>query len=94
MEDEIIKKSFESLFASISNAEKKSVCLGIEIEKLRQEFFYKYLIRFLQGKDTPDGAIYFEKLKPLYDRFGYEKINRILLELEKDEKGNGEKSDE
>lgn len=76
------------------NTEQANIELGIEIGELKRSYFYDGLIKFLKGED--DGAFSgmdFYKLKPLYDKYGYEKVNRILLSLEEakaEEKGGSE----
>lgn len=82
------KKSWvEELKGVVYEAEMQNVQLGIEIEKLKNTYYYSDIIAFLKGTATGAEDMYFGRMKSLYDKFGYEKVNRILLELEKDEKG-------
>lgn len=76
---------------ALTDVETQNIHLGIDIEKLRNGYFYGKIIKFLKGDDSEYGSMYFHELKPLYDKYGYEKVNRILLALE-DEKGD--KADE
>ena len=84
---EAYKKTIEQ------NTEQTNIELGIAIGELKKEYYYNDLIEFLKGNDEAKGHIYFDKLKPLYDKYGYEKVNRILLSLEEpkaEEKGGSE----
>lgn len=81
----------EALAKAVGTEEMKNVHLGIEIVELQNAYYYEDLIAFLKGDTEGAKDIYFGKLKPLYDKYGYEKVNRILLALE-DEKGG--KADE
>ena len=69
----------------------ENIHLGMDIEKLCNSYFYGKLIKYIKGDDSENGSMYFHELKPLYDKYGYEKVNRVLLALE-DEKGG--KADE
>ena len=63
----------------VSEAEATNIRLGMRIERLVDSYFYGKLIKFLKGDDSDSGSMYFAELKPLYDEFGYEKVNRVLL---------------
>jgi hypothetical protein len=84
--------SWEELGEALANKhlelknEQENISLGMEIEKLRNGYFYGKIIKFLKGDDSENGSMYFHELKPLYDKYGYEKVNRVLLAFE-DEKG-------
>lgn len=56
--------------------------LGIEIGKLKERYYYKALIKYLQGNDDDMGSLYLSHLKPLYDAYGYETVNCLLLAFE------------
>ena len=80
----------EEIANALISEETKNVRLGIKIAKIKQEYYYADLIKFLKGDDSDHGSMYFANLKPLFDEHGYEKIKRILLELDKEDKGDGE----
>ena len=84
-----IEKGWQTIIEARTKAERLNIKLGIAIGELKNEYFYKALISFLKGDNSKNGNIYFEKLKPLYDKFGYEKVNRILLALEEKEEVKG-----
>ena len=65
-----------------NKVELENIRLGMEIASITQEYYYPKLIAFLKGDTTDCGSMYFEKLKPLYDKYGYERVNRILIALE------------
>lgn len=67
--------------------EQENISLGMEIEKLRNGYFYGKIIKFLKGDDSENGSMYFHELKPLYDKYGYEKVNRVLLAFEDEKRG-------
>jgi hypothetical protein len=73
----------EQLAEILTKTETENICLGMEIAELKKSYYYDELIKFLKG-GTGNGNLYFEKLKPLYDKYGYEKVNRILLSLEEE----------
>ena len=66
------------------------VVLGMEIAEIKQAYYYDSLIKFLNGDDSKNGSMYFAKLKPLYDRYGYEKVNIVLLNLEEEKEQSHE----
>lgn len=58
----------------------KYIELGFDIAKLQNDYFYKDLLAFLKGeKDT---CYNYDKLKPLYDKYGYELVNETILKME------------
>ena len=60
----------------------KYIQLGMEIAKIKKEFWFADLMKFLKGEDGEHhGDMYFCNLKPLYDQYGYEEINRILMSM-------------
>lgn len=83
-----IKNWKDELAKTLKEIETVNIRLGMEIQSLKDRFYYKHLLGFLSGK-TKDGGMYLEYLKPLYDKYGYEKVNRVLLETYE-----GEKEDE
>lgn len=74
----------QSVKEVISTFEKENIKLGIDIGDLKKQYYYDDLMKFLKGDNACNGSLYFDKLKPLYDRYGYERVNRILLELEEE----------
>lgn len=60
----------------------KDIKLGIAVKKLEDSYKYDDIIIFLKGKKKD--CMYFDTLKPLYDEFGYEAVNEVLLEINKD----------
>ena len=55
------------------------VKLGLAIGKLKEEnYYYREIVKFIKGEDTSPYS-YFGKLKPLFDKFGYEKTMSVLL---------------
>ncbi len=80
----------ERLLNVIYGTEMKDVRLGMEISTLKDSYYYSDVIAFLKGTATGNEDMYFGKLKPLYDEYGYEKVNRILLDLDALEQGGKE----
>ena len=62
--------------------------LGIELAVIRNSYYYKALIAYLKGDDEQQGSMYFCNLKPLYDKYGYDMVNRALLSLDKEDAKN------
>ena len=89
-----MQKTWEAVVEAVADAETQNVKLGIGIGELKTKYFYKDLILFLKGDNSKNGNIYFDRLKPLYDKFGYEKVNRILLALEEKEEEKEEVKEE
>ena len=87
MEEKKEKTWAEAIGELLSKTETENINLGMEIEKIRNSFFYKKVIKFLKGDDSDNGSMYFCELKPIYDKYGYEKVNRILLALEAEQGG-------
>lgn len=54
--------------------------LGIDIRSIQTSYFYKSLIKFLKGEETE--CMYLDKLKPLYDKYGYTTVNEMLLHFD------------
>lgn len=67
----------EAIAKAVSGAEETNVALGMEIQKLKQSYSYKDIIAFLKGEK--EHCFDFCTLKPLYDKYGYEKVNKYLL---------------
>lgn len=67
------------------------VRLGMEIKTLENYYDYDNLISFLKGKTQ--SCYSFEKIKPLYDKYGYKLVNNVLLELDREEKEKREKEE-
>lgn len=57
------------------------VRLGIEIGQLKDTYKFKEIYKFItdQSKD----CFYFVELKPLYDEFGYEAVNNVIMTVGK-----------
>lgn len=83
-ENKTFKDALQEVFEKV---EAENIRLGMEIGRLQNEYYYNDLVAFLQGNSESKGGMYFEKIKPLYDRYGYEKVNRIILTLEKAKDG-------
>jgi hypothetical protein len=82
------KKSWaEQVKDTVYEMEMQAVQLGIEIGALKNTYYYHDIIAVLKGTAQKSEDMYFGKLKPLYDKYGYEKVNRILLALEETEQG-------
>ena len=61
----------------------KYIQLGMEIAKIKQEYWFSDLMKFLKGNDEEHhGSMYFCNLKPFYDKYGYEDVNKILMSME------------
>lgn len=83
------KESWLGAIAKVlSETEAMNIRLGMRIEKLVNSYYCAKIIKFLKGDDSDNGSMYFHELKPLYDEFGYEKVNRILLALDETEQGD------
>lgn len=80
----------EQIKEALAEAEMTNVRLGIAIGELRGGYYYADLIAFLKGTATGNEDMYFGKMKPIYDEYGYEKVNRILLALDEQEQGGKE----
>lgn len=64
----------------------KDIKLGIEIQKLKESYSFKELVKFLKGEET--NCYNFDRLKPLYDVFGYAEVNTTILEVADEDKPN------
>lgn len=73
---------------------KKYVKLGMAIQRLKDDFYFKRIVKFLKGDLSEDYCV-FKNLKPLYDEFGYKKINQLILEIadEEEKSKEGEKNE-
>lgn len=57
-----------------------SVKLGMKLVELKDHYGYKELVEYLKG--TIDQTYYLFILKPLWDKYGYNEINKLILKLE------------
>ena len=57
----------------------KDVKLGMEMEKLKNNYYFDSLVEFLKGEKNDCYA--FVNLKPLYDEYGYKEVNDLILEV-------------
>lgn len=65
----------------MSNYYNDDVKLGLAIGKLKEEsYYYREIVKFIKGEDASSYS-YFGKLKPFFDRFGYEKTMDVLLAI-------------
>ena len=81
--EENLKKTFgtiNELADNFAEGERKSVKLGMELQKLKSDYYFKRIAKCVIG-DLTDTYGVFEKLKPLYDEFGYAKVNRFIIEI-------------
>ena len=82
--EENLKETIETIneFAdSFAKEERKNVKLGMELQKLKDVYNFKRIVKCVKG-DLTDTYGVFEKLKPLYDEFGYAKVNRFIIEID------------
>lgn len=56
--------------------------LGMELEKLKHDYRYEQIANFLKGKS--ESCMYLDRVKPLYDEYGYELVNRTILDIERE----------
>lgn len=54
--------------------------LGMDLQKLKEKWAYKEILSFIKGET--DSCLSFYELKPLYDEYGYYKVNQAIIELE------------
>ena len=66
----------------------RDIALGMELQKLSERYFFKDLAAFVKGEPTETGALYFQELKPLYDKYGYKTVNSYISEIS-DKMGTG-----
>ena len=57
--------------------------LGRKIENLKGSWRFDKMVKFLKGENDINDTYndYFTKLKPLYDEFGYDKVNNLIFEI-------------
>lgn len=58
--------------------------LGVALGKLKESYGFDEIVAFLKGEK--ENCLDFYKLKPLYDKYSYKKVNQAILHLVK----NGE----
>ena len=77
--NEAMKELGEAMGKATKHNEYVNIGLGMAIQKLKQSHFYGKLVKFLNGDDSDNGSLYFAEMKPLYDEYGYEKVNKAVL---------------
>lgn len=102
--EENLKKTFKSIndFADnfveikelLAKEQKKNIKLGMQLQKLKDDYYFKEIAKFLKGNDTDKYNNYFSKLKPLYDEFGYTLVNDLIIEMADEEEKKEAKEDE
>ena len=65
----------------------ENVRLGVRLAGVMNAYYGAELIAYLKGEGG-NGGMYMCELKPLYDEFGYKKVNNALLKLDKEIKAN------
>ena len=80
---EVMKELGDAFSKATADNGYKLICLGVDIQKLKERYFYKDIIAFLKGEK--EVCYDFHEMKPLYDKYGYEKVNKTLLKLEAEE---------
>ena len=58
----------------------KEQLLVYKVCELRKSWEYEYISKFIKGIEKE--CRYFDKLKPLFDEFGYSEVMNILYEIE------------
>lgn len=64
------------------NTLNEQVRLGLEVGHLKDTYKFKDIYNFIAGK-TKD-CFYFVDIKPLYDEFGYQAVNDVILAVGKE----------
>lgn len=57
--------------------------LGMEIKSITGSYEFDNIISFLKGEKN-SSCYSFDRLKPFYDKYGYEKVNNLLLEYDRE----------
>lgn len=64
----------------MSKKEKKLIELGIKIGTIKEGLNWNDIVKAIRDNDVTYSNI-FATLKPLYDEYGYEMINEVIIEL-------------
>lgn len=80
-------KLTEAMNEEREKQEFESVRLGMRLAGVVNAYYGEKLIAYLKGEDE-GGGMYFCELKPLYDEFGYNKVNKALLRLDEEKRTN------
>ena len=64
------------------NTLNEQVRLGLEVGQLKNTYQFKSIYEFILGKTKE--CYYFVELKPLYDEFGYQAVNDVILAVGKE----------
>ena len=60
----------------------KNTMLGYEIGKMQTNYYFKDIVEFLKG--NTEECFNYCKLKPLYDKYGYEITNNAILQVQEE----------
>lgn len=64
------------------NTLNEQVRLGLKVGQLKNTYQFKSIYEFILGKEKE--CYYFVELKPLYDEFGYQAVNDVILAVGKE----------
>lgn len=67
----------------MNKTEERYARFGMAIAEITKEYWFSKVVRFIAGEDT-QGGMYLEHLKPLYDKYGYTKVNNFLIKIYKE----------
>ena len=82
-----VEQSISSAMREMAQeTERKNIRLGMALAVVINSYYWGDLLAYLKGDDEHNGSMYFCNLKPLYDEYGYEKVNKALLEIDKEKR--------
>lgn len=67
----------------MARIDKASFELGLALAELKHEYYFDDLAAFMNG--AKGGEMYFGKLKPLFDKYGYETVKEAIIKISKKE---------
>lgn len=69
----------------MARIDKASFELGIALAEMKNAYYFDDLAAFMKNEPTDGGEMYFGKLKPLFDKYGYETVKEAILKISKKE---------
>ena len=70
----------------MARIDKASFELGIALASMKYEYYFDGLVAFIRGENAAtSGEMNFGRLKPLFDKYGYEITKEAILKISKKE---------
>lgn len=69
----------------MNKTEERYTRFGMAMAEIKNQYWFDSVVEFLKDGNK-EGEWYFSKLKPFYDKYGYTKVNNLLIKIYNEKK--------